>query len=474
MGQEPNSNAGPPGFDWSTWPLSLVDACDPTEDIEDALFVSPTGGDTGAGTKEDPMSLREGLKALEPGGTLYLLGGTYAYCNGPEQPWDRGVWVRPNQSGTAEQPTRVKAYQCQKAIIDCGAPDAQEVTAAAVGIEARHFVLEDLEVARSPVHGVCIYTEHVTLRRNIVRGHKGTGICRAEHRNLPPPAHVLIEGNQIFDNARHVVETPNLKGGWANGIGAGSPYTVVRANISHHNYGEGIVAGGEGPVTIEDNLVYDNRAAGIYVCNAQKTRVERNFVYFTGDSEFLMKGFVPPMPPGGIQVASENENGEEPPSNGVIIVNNIVLGGRNGFGSLDYQTGGGLQNALVAGNTFYGSSSELLVIKPSRQNLNSSVRNNIFYQTGTTPLVEVKDPGGVTFSHNLFYGGDGTSGGAAGDGDLSEDPLLADLDALSPPAYRPLAGSVVIGAGAAGIAELVEDFARAPRRAPPAIGAFEP
>jgi hypothetical protein len=227
-----------------------VPACDPNEAVAaSAIFAAADGASDGAGSEANPLSLDAALLRLAPGTTLYLRGGEYR----------RKGTVTVGTSGTADQPIVIKAYRCEKAILDCTgcAEDG-----AFVAVFGDHVVVEDLEIRNSNAWGaLTAYRSHITFRRNVLYGHLHS-VINAYQWNGPAPHHLLFEGNVVHDSVLHNV-AGDRTGGWNNAISSSFPNTVIRGNVVYHNHGEGIIVGGEGPTLVQGNVCYDNFATQI-------------------------------------------------------------------------------------------------------------------------------------------------------------------------------------------------------------------
>ena len=449
-GQSGTGGSGDPG----TRP-ALVPPCDPLESVAGAVFVSPTGSADASGTLDEPTSLDAGLARLNDAKTLYLLEGTYQRTDN----------LSINASGTEQTPVRFKAYQCQSVVIDCA--DC-EMGGAFLSVWGSHVEVEDIEFANGRSWtGLTAYRPHVTFRRNKVHGMQRSGITSYKYGDNPAPEYVVIEGNEVWGSVLHN-QAGTAFGGWNNAVSASYAHATVRGNTIHDNHGEGIVVGGPGPVLVEGNVVYDNFAVQIYVVNSQQATVTGNLVYYTGKEEILMRAYGD-LPPAGIMIANENENGPALQGGAATIVNNIVVGARHGFAYLGFQAGGGMRQTLVAGNTFYGALEEALRVDADTHS-DTRITGNVFFQTGTAPLTSVEGVTGVTFSNNAFFGGE--PGGASGTGDVTADPKLKSPGSFSPADYQPQAGSPLIGKGQA-LPELPVDFLGDPRPSQPDLGALQ-
>lgn len=137
--------------------------------------------------------------------------------------------------------------------------------------------------------------------------------------------------------------------------------SVARNSRVYRNFGEGLVIGRwSDRVTLEDNTVWDNDHASLYLNGATFPTVQRNLVYCSDDRNYWDKSNNPLFraPPGFI-LRDEDFKGMNPPtSRGQIILNNTVVGcGTNFMIDAQPEDGstaprGGLRDAIVAHNTF--------------------------------------------------------------------------------------------------------------------------
>lgn len=152
---------------------------------------------------------------------------------------------------------------------------------------------------------------------------------------------IYISGDPVGGSALTLIDTRN---------------STARDNHIFNNFGEGLVVdrGSDGALA-EGNVLYDNLHANLYLNSTTNATIRGNFVYCTDDQTFWSKSSRSTYKPGpGIQIRDEimaNESGR-PLSSGYVIVNNIVYGCGTNFGVATQRPGGGLNNSLVANNTF--------------------------------------------------------------------------------------------------------------------------
>ncbi|HMT22012.1 MAG TPA: right-handed parallel beta-helix repeat-containing protein, partial [Promineifilum sp.] len=130
---------------------------------------------------------------------------------------------------------------------------------------------------------------------------------------------------------------------------------TARGNHVYNNFGEGLVVDRSSDgVVAEGNVLYDNQHANLYINSTINATIRGNLVYCTDDRTFWSKGSGTAYKPSpGIQIRDETWVGLYPPlSSGHVIVNNVVYGCSTNFGVSTQRPGGGLNNSLVANNTF--------------------------------------------------------------------------------------------------------------------------
>ncbi len=383
------------------------------------------------------------------------------------------------------------SYPGETAIIDgrnqVPAVTAKNSTPPLILIDGENITVDGFEVRNSAARGVTVSKSNVTVRNMFIHDNKGIGILisSATTANI---RNVLIENNVVHNNILKNV----------NGAAGGNALTFIqsenstaRGNVISHNYGEGLVAGRYSRnITLEDNISYDNRGANIYLINTINVMVRRNFVFCTNDP-ISWRGTGSIYRPGpGIQVRDEDFKSPPPPSSGQVIINNIVVGCGQNFGVATQINGGGLNNALVANNTFInarsasGEAANNIEIEGRASLKNTRFSNNLIVQTvpGTITRIQASsgtaDLSSFTVSNNLYSktptnGWPGTEAGR-----IVANPVLASLDmpamnALPNPArYVLLPASPAINNGM-NIPQVTDDFFSTVRSGALDIGADE-
>ncbi len=299
---------------------------------------------------------------------------------------------------------------------------------------------------------------------------------------LDSSGHIYVSGDPVGGSALAFIETTNA---------------TARGNRIYNNYGEGLVAGRVSEnIILENNVIYDNYHANLYLNSTTNPLVRGNLVYCTDDPAFMRKGasiYYTTAP--GIQVRDESFLPQEttpPLSSGQIIINNIVIGCSNNFGVSTQRAGGGLNSALVANNTFANARGESangvnnILLDAGASYANSSFINNLILQNTPGAILRVQGANSnfttFTVAHNLYNVAPPASWFAGEPGRVIGNPKLA-VAAPPPPAkgtapdpddYRLTYPSPALDGGQP-LAQLSDDFFAQPRvmSGPPDIGAHE-
>jgi hypothetical protein len=233
--------------------------------------------------------------------------------------------------------------------------------------------------------------------------------------------------------------------GWGCGIschGASSLHLtgcIVRHNIVHDTWGEGIIVAWGTDCVVEDNIVYDNFSVGIYNRNSQNTLNQRNFVYSTK----VMNG--------GSQTGLGHWN-EDPAfiNQNNTFRNNIVFGCNRNFFYYDVTDG-----LKVVNNTFVNSTGFACVDIDDRAGMtNSLFANNIVIQENNLPGILVEAGSGLIFLNNLYNKSRSNSAGA---GDVTADPRFIKGNVENADYFKLLSDSPAIDKGSA-ITDITDDF----------------
>jgi len=221
----------------------------------------------------------------------------------------------------------------------------------------------------------------------------------------------LIQGNTVTDTARI---WPELNIGipgahWPAALsimGIGSENVVdnvVRGNTVYENYGEGIgIFQGPKDTLIENNIVYANRALGIYTDASPGNIIRGNLVYGTTDPTFWRNGVTQG---GGIGVNDEAAS-NRPISENNKIYNNLVAYTSDGIQLATHDPASVLRDTDVYNNILIDN---LVGIRSygSGPYENSTIRNNLVWaiSPGAVPFAgnaNMTPANGMTIENNLW------------------------------------------------------------------------
>jgi parallel beta-helix repeat protein len=311
----------------------VLSATRPTSAASATFYVAPGGSDSSAGSETQPFAtIKRGLQALQPGGTLYLRAGTYAErvdSNTLTIPagtsWSSAVTVasypgeiavlRPGSGGAVLNLAHsyIKYLVFDRLELDAAGLDY----AVSLNNGANHVRFQSCEIRNSSLDGIILaYGSGSTTYNEFLKltVHE-TGLSGRGHGMYIMTSNNLVEGCEFYNANRFGVQIYN---GYS---GERADNNVVRGN-KFHNCGSGALSGGG--ITIGcgsgnaayNNVLWSNLAGIDTIWGAPaNTKIYNNTVYgSTGQ---------------GITIGAD--------TSGVKVVNNIAY--RNGGDIVDYASG---------------------------------------------------------------------------------------------------------------------------------------
>ena len=211
-----------------------------------------------------------------------------------------------------------------------------------IKIFGAYTIVDGFEVQNAPYLGVSLTGDNITVSNLDVHDSQYNGIS-TEWIGV----NCLIENCHVWNNVLTNEDFAMGEAGWAAAVSDdGTPgYHIVRGNLIHDNWGEGIGMFGTDHITIENNVVYDNSSIEIYFEHSPYQLCQRNIAYKTGAGADTWR------PPNGVSVIafSDEVPAGAPTLSDITFINNLVMGG--GLASLYFwleQAGSGLKNVLIA------------------------------------------------------------------------------------------------------------------------------
>jgi hypothetical protein len=413
-------------------------------------FVSPNGNDSNPGTLQQPWkTIGKAARTVSAGYTVYIRQGTYVEA------------VKLNTSGTAANPIKVIAYPNENPVID-GGNSIPEPGGCLLCIQGDYIQVSGIEVRNSIYIGILVYGSYDLVDNMYAHHNQEAGIL------LNHGAYSTVQNSRVWRNA--LLNEYGQRGSGGFGLSAGRngvTHATIRGNTVWENWGEGISSFEADHTTIEDNIAHDNWSTNIYISDSTNVLCQRNFVYENPTSYlFPYGGHV------GILLGDEKYT---PPSANITILNNIAYGNLKNFSWYMGVQGGGMNNVLIANNTFVNSLSNdkghCNVDISSGTHQNVRFFNNLILQENILPIEDITDNPQVVLSHNLWSKSPRTA--ILGTGDIIADPKLARTgDNYSPGWYRLTSLSPAIS-NAQTIPEVLVDYFKSLRDAYPDIGAIE-
>lgn len=377
-------------------------------------YVSTTGNDAAAGSIEAPFrTLAKAAQVAKPGDVVNVRGGVYTGKTTIQS------------KGTAAAPIVFRAMAGETAVLDGTGTAAGTDVVTLAGTEYVDF--SGFEVRNATKIGIVVWHGRNTrVLNNVVHDATRNGIYVGGDV-AGANSDITISGNSVYNT---VLENQyhTMNGGWAGAVVVSrTERATITGNRIWNNDGEGLISLRSNYATIRNNEIFDNYSVNLYLDNARFVTADGNMIYSTGNTRYFRNG----KPAAGISVANETKDIMNPSSDNVFV-NNVVVGTRYGFYYGNYESGGGLKNTKVVNNTFYGSIDEIIRVD-NDAHANSLVANNIFFQTGSA-APRYSGAGPVVYRNNLWYGG--SSGAAAGTGDLVGDPRFARPGGFKADDYR--------------------------------------
>ena len=138
---------------------------EPTETNENYLYASPTGTESGTGTKDNPLNGRFGLSSANPGQTVIFEEGTYKI--------DVPVFL--SNIATASNPITIKAAEGAKVVIDFSGMEFLS-TNRGITVSGNYYHIEGLEVVGAGDNGMYISGSYNTIENCVFHDNRDTGL----------------------------------------------------------------------------------------------------------------------------------------------------------------------------------------------------------------------------------------------------------------------------------------------------------
>ncbi|GAA2500661.1 family 16 glycoside hydrolase [Winogradskya humida] len=235
----------------------------------DAIYASPTGSASAAGTISAPTTLVSALTRVAAGGTIYLRGGTYSST--------ATVTIAAGNNGTSSARKTLSAYPGETPVLNFSA-QTEDPANRGLALNGNYWRLYGLVVERAGDNGIFVGGSNNIVERTITRYNRDSGLqlsrIASDTPNSQWPANNLVLSAESHDNADSDGEDAD---GFAAKLTIGTG-NVFRYDVSHNNIDDGwdlytkTDTGAIGPVTIEDSLSYTNGTLSNGTVNANGDR----------------------------------------------------------------------------------------------------------------------------------------------------------------------------------------------------------
>ncbi|HRI66569.1 MAG TPA: right-handed parallel beta-helix repeat-containing protein, partial [Polyangium sp.] len=304
--------------------------CLPADYDGPAIYVSLSGNDNNAGTKDAPVkTLAKALAIRAANQDVRVFGGTYT----------EKLLVA--ASGTADAPIRVLPVKGEKVVLDATGKAAGKP----IDITGAFVHVQGFEAIGSGNQCVDITGSDVVLCN--IDAHD----CVSHGIQLGGPR-IWAEENIIHDTVLENEGAPAGQG-WGSGLKVkvgGDDITLYR-NRSYHNWGEGVAVTRGTKVVLRENLSYDNFSVNFYIDNSYDVLVEKNMATCVANSGYERDG----KRAAAFMIGEEYYDGWGAQLHAVTIRNNIGVFCNRGFLFAGSDVGGGLVDVSIVHNTFWGS-----------------------------------------------------------------------------------------------------------------------
>lgn len=135
--------------------------------VADAIYCSPTATSSGKGTKDSPIDVLSALTMVQPGGTIYLLGGTYKYTE--------TILIEESNSGSAGKFKTIMAYPGETVKFDF---TGQEVSGSARGfvLDGDYWHFYGFEITNAGDNGMLLSGNNNKIEMMIFNDNEDTGL----------------------------------------------------------------------------------------------------------------------------------------------------------------------------------------------------------------------------------------------------------------------------------------------------------
>ena len=376
-------------------------------------YYAATDGSGSDCTIGSPCSFTTGLGKLTNGQshTLYLRGGTYSNVT---------THYISNSGQDNNNRHIISGYPGETAILDGEWTNTSSWWDAIISLDGNYLTIQNMQIKRGHGKNLQITGDYCSaINIDSSYAYNNGMICWGADNC------VISGGSSYYDCYERVLGDLDGNGNWASCVShiRGTTNSTIEdvtvsycsgESLSMYTYSEG----GNTYNTIQDCTVYHSGPPAIYIQNCRNCTVQRNLLYMNS----ALSG-------SNIGIYMQDEQGSYMNSDNTIV-NNMVKGFDRNFYWGHAQSGDGLINTVIAGNTFVNAkaTSEANMKIDSGSHSGSSIKNNIFLQEDSTTVMLIASGSGLGFGYNNYDDSQANvDDDAEGTGDnYSSDPLLTE------------------------------------------------
>jgi hypothetical protein len=162
---------------------------------DNVIYVAPNGIGGAAGTIDDPTTFASAVTRIQPGGIIYMRGGTYSYNT-----TQRIAWLN---DGTSNARKQLFAFPGETPVLNFA---TQPVGNGSQGVilAGSYWHVKGLIIEYAGDNGMSVQGSYNTVERVVTRFNKDTGLQLAWHASGAPPSewpsYNLILSSESHDN----------------------------------------------------------------------------------------------------------------------------------------------------------------------------------------------------------------------------------------------------------------------------------
>jgi hypothetical protein len=379
-------------------------------DVTTVFYVASNGNDSNDGTSLDsPLAtITKAADRAKPGDQVLVRGGSYTV--------QQTIIIK--SKGTAEKPIVIRPFKNELPVLDFTALKkiGRSAQAVLIGPGAQFVIFDGFELVNGSTGIKLEHCNNITVRNCKLHDFDFVGLSVGADE-------CLIENNELYRICMAWEFCNDKSGGWPQVMNTSRKPAIPPATVSTHarnnifrgnfvydSWGEGIDPMFSDGVIVENNVIGDVFAVGIYLDGTRNAIIRNNYIYTTNDIRMRTN---PRQRLNGILMGSEYFGGwmDYPPIShveNIYIYNNVISRVGTGIGHWKDQNNldrkNIYENVKIFNNTVDTYNGEgygiRFVTDLDYQTKGNECKNNIFRSSRNITA----EPGFV-FENNLWVNG---------------------------------------------------------------------